>query len=188
MSQSISDVWTRELAAPVTEAAPVEMTFDGLPCKVRPLGMDFYIRSGRIPSHFARMSLFLQQRNVEEATRALESVHPDELIKGEEFKRAAVCRVMVEPRVVDVPPGQQPEGAFSYMELAERRPAFVDGLLFWLMVGCPVPVKGGEGEGLDAEALGNFSEDKGRTKRQRARRNRKGHGKDAAGVNTPKPA
>ena len=189
MSQSINEVWKQKLKEPVKENhEPVNMEFDGMPCKVRPLDMEFYIKSGRIPSHLARVALFLQQRNVEEANKALMDVHPDEFLKGEEFRRKAICRTMIEPRVVDVPPGQEPEGAFSYMELAERRPAFVDALLYWLLAACPIPAKGGEGEGMDAEALGNFPEGKRGAKRRRARRDRKGHGKDAVGVNTPKPA
>lgn len=185
MAESISDVWKQKLAEPVAEQdAPVALTFDGLPCKVRPLGMDFYIRSGRMPAHLASTVLYLQAGNQEGVDRSLENVPPDELIKGQKFQRVALCRALVEPRVVDVPPGEEPEGAFSFMELAERRPSFVDAVFFWLLAGCPVPAKGGEGEGLDAEALGNFPEDKQRSKRPRARRGRKGHGKDAVGANT----
>jgi hypothetical protein len=189
MSETITDIWKQKLAESAPpEDEPVEMTFDGLPCKVRPLGMDFYIKSGRMPAHLASTTLYLQARDEAGVNRALENVSPEEMLKGQQFQRVALCRALVEPKVVDVPPGEEPEGAFSFMELAERRPGFVDGVFFWLLAGCPVPVKGGEGDGLDAEALGNFPEGERRTKRARSRRDRKGHGKDAVAAHPQQPS
>jgi hypothetical protein len=110
-------------------------------------------------------------------------VTPEEVIKGQAFQRHAICYAFVEPRIVDVPPGEEPEGAFSYMELAERRPAFIDAVMLWFLAACPVP-KGGEGDGLSAEALSNFPKGERRPKRTPARRDRKRDGKDAVGVDS----
>jgi hypothetical protein len=170
MKESIVDIWKQELAAPAAEAdaEPVEMTFDGLPCKVRPVPLEFYVRSGRMPSYLTRIVLASGDPAVIE--REFATIKPEAVVEGREFQRAAVCRALVEPGVVDVTPGDEPEGTFSYRELAERRPAFVDAVFFWILRGCPVPAKGGEEEGLTADDLAEFPDGPRRGKRARARR------------------
>jgi hypothetical protein len=145
--ESINDVWRKaldEAPEPEPEGEPVEMTFDGLPCRARPLNVAFYIESGRMPDYLTKAALYAQKGDQGGTLRALDSAQIEELVAGQKFQRMLVCKVLEEPRVVDVPPGEAPEGSFSYTELAERRPAFVDGVKFWILIGCPRPVKEGE--------------------------------------------
>lgn len=185
---SIFEVWKKELAAaalPVEVVQePVAMVFDGLPCKVRPLDMSFYVRSGRMPAHLARLGLHVQNGDQVAAEKALEAVPVEDIIAGQQFQRMAICRVLDEPRVVDARPEAAAEGEVSYMTLAEKRPAFVDALLLWILVGCPVPKKEGEGEGLDAEALGNFPQVGRGAKRSRTRGDGKAHGSNAVAASS----
>lgn len=188
---SIADVWRKELdGAPTVEprAEPVEMTFDGLPCKVRPLNVAFYIESGRMPDYLTRAALYAQKGDQAGTLRALDSAQIEEIVEGQKFQRMMVCKVLDEPRVVDVAPASVPDGAFSYTGLAERRPAFVDAVKFWILVGCPVPKKEGEGAGLTAEALENFPDGERGKHGSRARRHRKDDGSKPVGAAPQKPA
>ncbi|MDT7807322.1 MAG: hypothetical protein QOJ70_1135 [Acidobacteriota bacterium] len=190
-SETISDVWKRELEAapaPAPVSEPVEMTFDGMPCRVRPLELAFYIRSGRVPAHLSRAAMNLQNGNQEGFNKALEAVPIEDVIEGQKFQRMALCHALDEPRVVDAPPEKVPEGVISYMHMAETRPAFVDGVFVWILAGCPLPPKEGEGEGLNAEALENFPEKRRGAKRSRARHNRKDDGADAVATSSQQPA
>lgn len=169
MNQPINDVWKQKLAEQVEEQAePVEMTFDGLPCKMYPVPLEFYIRSGRMPSYLTNIALAdLDAAVVERETAGITT---EQFIEAQRFQRLAVCRALAEPRVVDAPQGEEPEGTFSYMELAERRPKFVDSVFVWILKGCYVPVKGGEEEGLQADDLAEFPDKPQRGKRARTRR------------------
>jgi hypothetical protein len=189
-AETIEAVWRRELAAsePPAPDEPVDVVFDFLPCKARPFGLDSYIRSGRIPTYLASAALSLQARDQKGADKALSAVSSEDMIEGQRFQRFVVCKVMHEPRVADVPPGQEPEGSFSYMELAERRPAFVDAVMLWVLLGCPVSRKEGEGEGLDAEALKRFPAGKRRAERTRAGDNRKNVRPKSVAATARKPA
>ena len=182
MNQPLAEVWRETLAqpAPEPEAEPVEMTFDGLPCKIRPATLEFYIRSGRMPDYLTRIALADDPAQTVAAEFA--RLDGESYLKSRDFQRTLICDRLVEPRVVDVPLGQEPEGAFSYMELAERRPKFVDSILSWFLMGCPVPAKGGEGEGMDAEALANFPKKPGRRKRAGTGSRRKGERKASVGT------
>jgi hypothetical protein len=184
--ETITEVWKAKLAEPAPETEPVEMTFDGLPCKVRPLSLEFYLRSGRMPGYLARIAMHEGKKEV--VDRELAAVSPEDVLAGQAFQRTAVCKVLAEPHVVDVPMGEEPEGSFSFMELAERRPAFVDAVFFWILLGCPPMKKEGEGQGLDAEALENFPAGKRGKRRAGARHNRKAHGKDTVGTPASPPA
>lgn len=188
MNRTVIDFWQqkREEPEPEPSGEPIEMTLAGMPCRLRPLSTEFYIRSGRMPAYLARIAM--QPRNPEAVDKELAAVSAEDVLAGQAFQRAAVCRVLAAPRAVDVPQGQEPEGAFSYMELAERWPAFVDAVFFWVLLGCPLPRKEGEDEGLDAGALETFPESERRQRRSRARDNRKAHGKDAAGASKKRPA
>lgn len=180
--ESISDFWRKllsEAPEPEPEVEPIEMTFDGIPARVRPLNVAFYIESGRMPDYLTRAALYAQKGDQAGTLRALDSAQIEEVVEGQKFQRMLVCKALEEPRVVDVLPGQAPEGCFSYTELAERRPAFVDGVKFWILVGCPRPVKEGEGEGLTATALQNFPSGKRRKQGSKSRRHRKADGKRA---------
>jgi hypothetical protein len=151
------------------QAELVPMIFDGIPCMARPLGLDFWLRSGRMPDYLARIAL--ADGNPAVVERELAAVTPDALLEGQHFQRAAVCRVFsgegVTPRVADVLPGKEPVDHLSYTRLAESAPKFVDEAFLWVLKGCPLPVpeEGGESPALDAEALANFSEKPGRRKR-----------------------
>jgi hypothetical protein len=173
MSTSINDAFKqkldeREAAQPETPA--IEMTFAGLPCKVRPLALESYVRSGRLPDFLAHVAFNLG--NAEAIQSAVESVSTDDVIAGHRFQHTVVSRVLVEPRVSDGA-ANLPD-ALDYMELSERAPEFVDAVFSWVLRGCPVPVKGGEG--ISGETLETFSKNKGRTRRARTRGGRKADG------------
>jgi hypothetical protein len=173
---SITDTFTQKLderAAAQPETPALEMTFAGLPCKVRPLPVDFYVRSGRMPDFLTRIAFSLN--DAEAIKRELESVSADDVIQGRRFQGVAVCRVLDEPRVVlQEGDALDDDGALDYAELAERAPDFVDGIFSWVLMGCPVPEKGGEG--ISGETLETFSEKPGRTRRARTRGGRKAVG------------
>jgi len=176
MSTSITDNFLHRLdehkAVPL-ETPAVEMTFAGLPCKVRPLSLDIYLRSGRLPDYLTRIAL----SDFDAGTVAQETagITTEAVLEGRKFQRVAVCRVLVEPRVADVPESETPEGCLSYRELSERAPDFVDTVFAWVLRGCPAPVKGGEG--VDGEALENFPEKPERAKSTRPRRRGKADGR-----------
>lgn len=173
---AIGDVWKRELATSAPpEVEPVEMTFDGLPCRVRPIDLAFYVRSGRMPDYLARITFHDGDARAA-VDGALAAVSTDDVLAGAKFQRLIVCRALDEPRVVDAPEGEAPEGAFTFMELSERRPAFIDAVFFWILNGCPVRKEGEEGKGLDAEALETFPESKPGKRRSRARHHREADG------------
>ncbi|MDT5262282.1 MAG: hypothetical protein QOC61_1286 [Acidobacteriota bacterium] len=156
----------RQSAPP--EVEPVEMTFDGIPCKARPLSLEFYIRSGRMPDYLARIVLSgCNPQTVESELAGV--VTPDALLAGQKFQRVAVCRVLdTDPRVVDTLPEETPADSLSYMRLAESAPKFVDAVFAWVLKGCPLPVEGSEGKADEADALENFPEKPRGGKRVRA--------------------
>ena len=165
------------------QSEPVPMTFDGVPCKVRPLSLEFSIRSGRMPDYLTRIALASDPAATVE--REFAAITAEQLLAGQRYQRAAVCRVLDEPRVADIP--LSTDEVLSYMELAEAAPAFVDAIFSWVLKGCPVPTgdEGGEAEGLDADDLANFSSGKKRRKRagagnRSARKRKTAVGADAA--------
>ncbi len=152
------------------------MVFAGKRCKVYPLPADYYLRTGKMPAILTHIAFTTGDARAQ----IVESATPDEAIETYTFQRMAVCRVLAEPRVVDEAEGAQIEKAISYTQLAERFPAFVDAILFWVLSGCPAPEKGGEG--ISTEALAGFSEKPTGTKRARARTSRKAHGRAPVAV------
>lgn len=186
-----ADVWRKALeSAPeaLPDAEPVEMTFDGMPCRVRPLNVAFYIESGRMPDYLTRAALYAQKGDNVGTVRALDSAQIEDLVEGQKFQRMLVCKALEEPRVVDAPPGAESEGAVSYMQLAERRPKFVDAVKLWILLGCPVPKKEGEAEGVSAEGLQNFPAGKRRARSTKTRRDRKADRRKPVATASRKPA
>jgi hypothetical protein len=161
-------------AAAEVEAFPHE--FDGIPCRVRPVDAAFFIKSGRMPGYLAQVVLSGGDRAVTEQATA--NLSEADILDGQTFQRAAVCHVLVEPRVVDaVAPA---ESALSYMHVAESAPRFVDEVFRWVLRGCPRPAepeKGGEGAELQASDLEKFPEGGRRPARRRAGANGKRRGK-----------
>lgn len=169
MSNSITEKFRRELAerkAARIEPEPTPQTFAGMACRARPLSLEFYIRSGRMPNAVARILL---AAGTTEYDREIEAASTDTVLDVRKFQREAVCRVLAEPRVVDVLAGEAPEGCLSYVELAEGSPEFVDECFGWILSGCPESPNGGEAEGLNANDLVKFPDGKGRRQRIRTR-------------------
>jgi hypothetical protein len=175
MSTNITDTFKQKLderAAAEPETPALEMTFAGLLCKVRPLSLEFYVRSGRMPDFLAHVAFNLG--NSEAIQSAVEAVSTDDVIAAHRFQRTVVSRVLVEPRVSDGAATPPVADVLDYMELSERAPEFVDAVFSWVLRGCPVPVKGGEG--ISGETLETFSKNKGRTRRARTRNGGKADG------------
>jgi hypothetical protein len=153
------------------EAQAVPMVFAGFPCTVIPLPWTVFTLSGRMPEYITNITL----AEPGDATAAKRALTSDEVKEGEAFKRAVVCRVVVSPRIVLE--GTPPEGGYTYADLFETAPEFLSGVFRWVMRGCPMTKEGEESEGLDADALANFSDKKRPRKRARARNNGKARGR-----------
>jgi hypothetical protein len=163
MNETFLQKLAERQAAAEPEAEPVQMIFDGVPCKARPLSLEFYIRSGRMPDYLARIAL--SGCHPQAVERELATVTTEALLAGQKFQRVAVCHVLKDEGVVDCQPEQTPEGAISYTTLAESSPKFVDAVFAWVMMGCPLPAEGGEGAGDESAALETFSAKSRRRKR-----------------------
>lgn len=160
MSQKIdeNDIFRRKLeeshAAELANALP--MSFEGFPCRVRPLGLLFFIRAGQMPEHLTRQVV----ANSETGARGMSvPSSPEELIAGEVFMRKAFCAVMASPQVVEAEP--VPEGGYLFFELEKSAPKFVAAVMEWIKRDCPLPAEE-KGEGvLGVEDLESFPEGAG---------------------------
>lgn len=79
------------------EAQAVEMEFTGFPCKVIPMPLSVWIRSGRMPDAMTSKYLAAASSGDDESAPLLT---PEETLEATAFRRTAVCRVMVEPRIL----------------------------------------------------------------------------------------
>lgn len=106
MNQPLEEVWREAFAqpAPEPEAEPVEMVFDGLPCKIQPASLEFYIRSGRMPDYLTRIALADDPAQTVAAEFA--RLDSESYLKSRDFQRTLICDRLVEPRIVDVPLGE----------------------------------------------------------------------------------
>jgi hypothetical protein len=166
MSNSVNDAFKDRLrqARAEQEAEAVPMEFAGFPCRVIPLPLNVWMRSGRMPDFLTSKYLAAAEAGEDETAVNLT---PEEALEATAFRRKAVCRVMVEPRIVEE--GDPGEGGYLYADIAETAPAFVGSVFDWISLGCPLPEKGSEGKALGAEALSRFPTQKSRRKRARAR-------------------
>jgi hypothetical protein len=171
MSNSITDTFKNKLreARVAQEAEAVEMEFAGFPVKVIPLPLNVWMRSGRMPEALTYKYLAAARTGDDSAAPQLSA------------ERSAVCRFMVEPRII--PEGVPGEGELLYADIVETAPVFVSAVFDWISLGCPLPKgKGEEGEALGAEDLAKFPDKSRRGKRARPRAARKGRGAKAVGA------
>jgi hypothetical protein len=133
------------------EEKAIAMEFAGFPCKVLPLPRIFFISAGQMPDYLTRKVVERLDRT--EQTEGLQ-VTAEQIVVGEDFRRAAVCRVLVSPRVVSL--GEVPAGGYLYADLLDDAPAFISAVFLWIMSDCPLPAEE-KGEGvLGVEDLANF--------------------------------
>jgi hypothetical protein len=142
-----------------TEYSVVEMTFAGLPCKVKRMGLLDHLNANTIPTHIAAV-LMAELSGVSSTEDEAKELSPQEAENAQkefnEYTRAVICATLVEPRVVQsLTPAP---GEISYGRLFVKNPTFISEVLAWVRNGCPgVPVKTKEGE-TSVGALENFRE------------------------------
>lgn len=177
MSNSITDAFKDKLkeARAEQEGEAVEMVFAGFPCRVIPLPLNVWMRSGRMPEALTSKYLAVVKAGGEEVP-----LTPEEAIEATAFRRVAVCRVMVEPRIVE-----EGDDGLLYADIVETAPAFVGAVFDWISLGCPLPKEGGEGEALGAGDLSKFPSQKSGGKRTNARAARKDRGTKTVRANAP---
>lgn len=133
-------------------AQAIQMEFEGFPCKVRVLPRIFFIQAGRMPEYLT--TILIERLDGKESTIEPDKLTAAQTVKGENFKRDAVCAVLVEPPVVAE--GKPPEGGYLYADLLEAAPAFVSAVFRWIMRDCPRPIQEKGDESLSVDALENF--------------------------------
>lgn len=150
---STTDVFKLKLEeshrAALAEAIPME--FEGFPCRVRPLGLLFFVRAGRMPEHLTRQVIANSSTGGQGSAPASST---EELVAGEVFMRKAFCAVMAEPQVVESDP--VPEGAYLFADLEEKAPKFVAAVMNWIKQDCPLPPEEKGGEGSDMLRVGDL--------------------------------
>lgn len=156
----------------------VAMEFAGFPCKAIPLPYSVFVVSGRMPEYLTNIVL------AEPDEKAAEAREPtaEEVKESEKFRCTAVCRVLVEPRVI--PEGTPAEGEYLYADLVETAPAFISAVFQWIMRGCPMPEAKKGDEVLSVADLERFPKGGGRGAGAKSRRARKGGGPRAVGAAT----
>jgi hypothetical protein len=179
MSNSVTDVFKSKLkeARAEQEAHAVPMEFAGFPCKVIPLPLNVWMRSGRMPEALTHKYLTLAAKGDDSAAPQLS---PEEALGASAFRRVAVCRVVVEPSII--PEGQPADGELLYADIVETAPAFVAAVFDWIQLGCPMLKEGEEGEALTGADLGNFPDKPQRSEHARPRAARKSRGAKAVGA------
>ncbi len=157
MSQSAQDIFRRKLeeARERRQSEGFPMEFAGFPCRVRPLARLDFIRAGRMPEYLTRMVIEFVDR-VEKKTVTPDDLSAEQVVEGEQFKRRAVCAVLIEPRVVES--GDVPPGGYLFADLDETAPEFVSAVFQWIMRDCPAPKEEKGEEVLGVEDLEKFPE------------------------------
>lgn len=181
---STADVFRQKLeeSYAAERAAAFPMEFEGFPCKVRPLGLLFFVRAGRMPEHLTQQVIANSSASTA-ASAAAPASTPEELVAGEVFMRKAFCAVMAEPQVVESEP--VPEGGYLFADLEEKAPKFVAAVMNWIKRDCPMPTEE-KGEGvLGVEDLERFLGGAGRESGVDARDTGEGIGAPAVGTTAP---
>jgi hypothetical protein len=159
-------------------AAAIPMEFAGFPCCVRVLPRAAFIRAGRMPEYLTRMTV--EQADAREPTVTPDALTAQQMVEGLEFRRVAVCAVLVEPSVVAS--GEAPEGGYLYADLDESAPDFTSAVFGWIMRDCPLPVEEKGAEVLGVEDLENFPEGARRGERAQPGDNGASVGAEAVGA------
>lgn len=110
-----------------------------------------------MPEYMTRMTIELVDKR--EKTVDLDRLTAEQIVEGELFKRDAVCSVLVDPPVVTE--GEAPPGGYTFAEIDELMPEFVNAVFTWIMCDCPAPKEEKGEEVLGVEDLVKFSDDAG---------------------------
>jgi hypothetical protein len=156
MSQNKGDIFRQKLEAARArgKAEAVPMEFAGYPVKVRPLSIVSFIKAGRVPDYLTQQLIEL----IDDGSSAVEAgeLSAKQKVEGENFKREAVCAVMVEPVIVEH--GTPPEGGYLYADFVKDAPEFIEAVFGWIQRNCPMPASEKGEEVLGVEDLEKFPE------------------------------